>query len=48
MVSENLEKALGRAIFDDNFRKKWLNDFDNQSDDLDIADVRERIKAEHF
>lgn len=48
MVSENLEKALGRSIFDDNFRKKWLDDFDNLSDELDIADVRERIKAEHF
>jgi hypothetical protein len=48
VASENLEKALGRAIFDDNFRKKWLGDFDNQSDELDIADVRERIKAEHL
>lgn len=48
MVSENLEKALGRSVFDDNFRKKWLDDFDNLSDELDIADVRERIKAEHF
>ncbi|VFJ12929.1 hypothetical protein [Candidatus Nitrosocosmicus franklandus] len=48
MASENLEKALGRSIFDDNFRKKWLDDFDNLSDELDIADVRERIKAEHF
>lgn len=48
MASENLEKALGRAIFDDNFRRKWLGDFDNQSDELDIADVRERIKAEHL
>lgn len=48
MASENLEKALGRAVFDDNFRRKWLGDFDNQSDELDIADVRERIKAEHL
>lgn len=48
MVSENLEKAIGRSIFDDNFRSKWLRDFENQSDELDIADVRERIKAEHF
>lgn len=48
MASENVEKALGRAIFDDNFRRKWLSDFDNQSDELDIADVRERIKAEHL
>jgi hypothetical protein len=48
VASENLEKALGRAIFDDNFRRKWLGDFDNQADELDIADVRERIKAEHL
>jgi len=48
VASENLEKALGRAVFDDNFRRKWLGDFDNQSDELDIADVRERIKAEHL
>lgn len=48
MASENLEKAIGRAVLDENFRIKWLKDFEDESDKLDIIDVKERIKAEHF
>lgn len=45
MVSENVEKVYCKAVFDDNFRKKWINNFENQDDENEIADVLRKFKA---